>query len=1615
MEPLAWATSDEVRTDSESENETLRPEGLKEKLRDNLRHSDASEAEGSDPGRFRRSGPGRRAPVVAVSSQPAWIVVRLTRFLARPSLLCEVQEALDSQLASLYALRRDRLQAEVARRQRAATLSSLKVRGLSGRKKLSANYVEGGNPLGGVDPEAEHGDATQGPYFGRRPGLKQISSASSQMLFTRKRKGGSMAPWTDSGSSESEAEEATTYLRRFAVKFDHPSLLHHAYARAAAWDFTTLPDRVLFAALQEATEKAAHPPPVNAWVFLVKASVHLFSKSSRDRFRGGPLPGLFSGKASFESTSLSSPCSQFAVKPSSPYSHYSPPMQLRQGVRGSRGEDSGAKAFFGLSKQADSESPEGRAAEASGEGVGAGAQPGDMVTGPMYRHNAGHIANAGGCISACAMAVSNMGTRVLKLQPELCRRAANDDRSARGTPEAMDALVENPFSGGDLPVALPCTFSPLLLRPMYENYSSETVPLPPRPTKRRDLEEVTRGESSSPSWSSSADETTTSEVSETSSGSESVLRGPKRQGKKSLEGRETVVVLNLYASCVACLPAPRGAETVPQPVLIATSVVRLFKHKHEEYRGHFCQPLYAPRRPRLASGDAYAAPPAANTSRARRKGAGFRPDSEVESDLAEDDAPRGSPQKPDREGTLPDSGFDGGIIGGYFLAGRNEAPKFTLDGGALRMLDDDDDPLQANQRSGRFVETNALKRDPRDAATTLNWMRMFGLWRGGVFLARGEAAAHSQGESDEEFAFRRATEADYDLALFQHHFLQLEAIEQATESRRNRRQRRMRMRMQRRRASLANEAPQPERDMRVAPGQRHNTRVASERGQSRTGGGRRLTKGRLQGLFSSSSLSHAAADSTERLPSSLPSRRRSLFSEATTCSRTERAGKRTDSGKPGHEAKGTNTPGTDTQKSECQEQATRRGEEAEAPDARGVLDGTTLPQGTPPGRQPSLKSREFRALEAEQEEWERRREERDQLRLKPLTLAVESLLNEKGEIVLCNGASHAAKRVAEGAGPAMKPGGARPPLEAPRPGLHEAQESIRRQVEALAHRYSGRQRDLGHRGGGWLNVALKENAERRVKNRGEARDSLAALPSHALPELEVETAVMRHHKSQQGLGEDTALEDERGRNRFLAPAYLTGKSWPSQQRALLALEKQQRLEARWVAATASRLRWAGSSGKDAPTPERPAADPPRRTEAHSRGEREAAARRERHLERKPHHVSPPHRLPSCSRIRARGAAEPIRESKIQSLSPAPQRPPEREREMRTPGSSVARPVKPHAAAPWEPPPKPLRPPRLSPLPAGLSGYPSRSSELPASPPASLGAHASSPARFQLLVSPPPSLVLPVPQAAESASVRGGGPSASLQPPRDEHRLRTWTVQLLRNLQRLHATGRSQRDLHQARSLRQPVPLHLPAKNERLCAAMRGRARLTLPQTASPSSAMAASPSPRAPCSPSCQVKARLGLPCPYRILRQRPERRRAGEGTAKAAADSSRRGPGEDDADSQRVALPPGVPLCYLPPEELLPAFQGATAGMRTTADMWQLGVLLFEVLAGRPLFEANSVEDLRATLGTRGVLGEAFLTGLSDADCSFVCQDFIASLLQLSPSERPTAAEALRHPWFLS
>ncbi|KAL1527636.1 hypothetical protein AB1Y20_009022 [Prymnesium parvum] len=91
---------------------------------------------------------------------------------------------------------------------------------------------------------------------------------------------------------------------------------------------------------------------------------------------------------------------------------------------------------------------------------------------------------------------------------------------------------------------------------------------------------------------------------------------------------------------------------------------------------------------------------------------------------------------------------------------------------------------------------------------------------------------------------------------------------------------------------------------------------------------------------------------------------------------------------------------------------------------------------------------------------------------------------------------------------------------------------------------------------------------------------------------------------------------------------------------------------------------------------------------------------------------------------------------------------------------------------------------------------------------------------------------------------------------------------------------------------------------------------------------------------------------------------------------------------------------------EMIRCGHGDAPGYGTPADMWQMGLLVYEMLFGQhPIARDTDIETLAAILA-------ADWTFPPGVDVSAEAKDLITSLLVSDPAKRPSATECLQHPW---
>ncbi|XP_075925843.1 serine/threonine-protein kinase H1-like [Petromyzon marinus] len=109
-----------------------------------------------------------------------------------------------------------------------------------------------------------------------------------------------------------------------------------------------------------------------------------------------------------------------------------------------------------------------------------------------------------------------------------------------------------------------------------------------------------------------------------------------------------------------------------------------------------------------------------------------------------------------------------------------------------------------------------------------------------------------------------------------------------------------------------------------------------------------------------------------------------------------------------------------------------------------------------------------------------------------------------------------------------------------------------------------------------------------------------------------------------------------------------------------------------------------------------------------------------------------------------------------------------------------------------------------------------------------------------------------------------------------------------------------------------------------------------------------------------------------------------------------------EDGPESCVRTACGTPE-YMPPEVL------SRRGAFTQAvDMWAIGVISYILLSGTMPFE----EETRSRLFRAILRGKYSYVGEPWPSVSNVAKDFVDGLLKVEPTERLSAAQALRHPW---
>lgn len=83
-----------------------------------------------------------------------------------------------------------------------------------------------------------------------------------------------------------------------------------------------------------------------------------------------------------------------------------------------------------------------------------------------------------------------------------------------------------------------------------------------------------------------------------------------------------------------------------------------------------------------------------------------------------------------------------------------------------------------------------------------------------------------------------------------------------------------------------------------------------------------------------------------------------------------------------------------------------------------------------------------------------------------------------------------------------------------------------------------------------------------------------------------------------------------------------------------------------------------------------------------------------------------------------------------------------------------------------------------------------------------------------------------------------------------------------------------------------------------------------------------------------------------------------------------------------------------------------------SAVDIWSLGCIVFEMFAEKPPFSLSDSQVLNKYCGEKSLLPSELLELLQDYGTSSSAIKFVGELLKADPSERPSAATALKHSW---
>ena len=117
-------------------------------------------------------------------------------------------------------------------------------------------------------------------------------------------------------------------------------------------------------------------------------------------------------------------------------------------------------------------------------------------------------------------------------------------------------------------------------------------------------------------------------------------------------------------------------------------------------------------------------------------------------------------------------------------------------------------------------------------------------------------------------------------------------------------------------------------------------------------------------------------------------------------------------------------------------------------------------------------------------------------------------------------------------------------------------------------------------------------------------------------------------------------------------------------------------------------------------------------------------------------------------------------------------------------------------------------------------------------------------------------------------------------------------------------------------------------------------------------------------------------------------------------------------APGEALTGPPAGSVPYLSPEAVAARADDAGAAVGAPADLWSAGCVLFALLSGQLPFGGDTDADVLAAIagGVGGVPRGAAWSRVSDE-----AVDLVRHLLARDPAARPSAVDALQHPWLLA